>query len=108
MTTSFRSPHHTISHAGLVGGGRWPRPDEIALTHREVLFLDELPEFGPRVLEVMRQPLEGKVATIARAQGNLACPANFMLLEAVSAWGCGHYDGPSGECASRLCMVKRT
>jgi len=74
-----RSPHHTISHARLVGGGNWPHPGEISLAHRGVLFLDELPEFGLRVLEVMRQPIEDKVVTISRAQGSLTFPANFQL-----------------------------
>ena len=74
----FRAPHYTISHAGLVGGGRWPRPGEVSLSHRGVLFLDELPEFGHNVLEVLRQPLEDKVVTISRAQGSVTFPANFM------------------------------
>ena len=74
----FRAPHYTISNAGMVGGGRQPRPGEITLSHRGVLFLDELPEFGHSLLEVLRQPLEDKVVTISRAQGTITFPANFM------------------------------
>jgi magnesium chelatase family protein len=94
----FRAPHHTISHAGLVGGGNWPHPGEISLAHRGVLFLDELPEFGARVLEVMRQPIEDKVVTISRAQGSLTFPANFMLVAAMNPCPCGYYGDALKAC----------
>ena len=94
----FRAPHHTISHAGLVGGGNQPHPGEISLAHRGVLFLDELPEFGMRVLEVMRQPMEDKVVTISRAQGSLTFPANFQLIAAMNPCPCGYYGDPLKAC----------
>ncbi len=103
----FRAPHHTISHAGLVGGGRWPHPGEISLAHRGVLFLDELPEFDARSLETMRQPVEDKVVTISRAQGSLTFPANFMLVAAMNPCPCGYYGDPVKECTCSLTNVLR-
>src|SRR5207249_1434071 len=84
----FRAPHHTISHAGLVGGGRQPRPGEITLSHRGVLFVDELREFAHSVLESIRQPLEDRLVTVSRAQGNVTFPANFMLMSAINPCPC--------------------
>jgi magnesium chelatase family protein len=103
----FRSPHHTISHAGLVGGGRWPRPGEISLAHRGVLFLDELPEFGPKNLETLRQPLEDRVVTISRASGSLTFPANFVLVAAMNPCPCGYYGDEQKECTCALGAVQR-
>jgi magnesium chelatase family protein len=103
----FRAPHYTTSHAGLVGGGRLPRPGEMSLAHRGVLFLDELPEFGQSVLEVMRQPLEDKMVTISRAQGTITYPANFMLIAAMNPCPCGYYGDPVRECTCTATAIMR-
>jgi magnesium chelatase family protein len=103
----FRAPHHTISHAGLVGGGSFPRPGEISLAHRGVLFLDELPEFNARALEVMRQPLEDRVVTISRAHGTLTFPANFQLVAAMNPCPCGYYGDPVRACTCTPATVTR-
>lgn len=103
----FRAPHYTVSNIGLVGGGRWPRPGEISLSHRGVLFLDELPEFGHAVLEVLRQPLEDRVVTITRAQGSITYPANFMLVGAMNPCPCGYYGDPVRQCTCPPSLVSR-
>ncbi len=103
----FRAPHHTISHAGLVGGGRIPRPGEISLAHRGVLFLDELPEFGQQSLETLRTPLEDKIVTISRVSGTLCFPANFILIGAMNPCPCGFYGDPRQSCSCSPTMVNR-
>ncbi len=97
-TRPFRHPHHTISASGLSGGGRTPRPGEISLAHNGVLFLDELPEFGKDVLEVMRQPLEDGNVTISRVSATLSYPCNVMFVASMNPCRCGYYGDPSGRC----------
>lgn len=103
----FRAPHHTISDAGLIGGGMVPRPGEVSLAHNGLLFLDELPEFPRNVLEVMRQPLEDHTVTIARASMSLNFPARFMLAASMNPCPCGYFNDKSRECLCTPPMIQR-
>jgi magnesium chelatase family protein len=103
----FRSPHHTISEAGLVGGGSTPTPGEISMSHHGVLFLDELPEFNRRTLEVLRQPLEDRVVTISRALKSTTFPADFMLVAALNPCPCGFRTDPRRPCNCTLQQIER-
>jgi magnesium chelatase family protein len=103
----FRSPHHTVSDAALVGGGGIPQPGEISLAHNGVLFLDELPEFKRTVLEVMRQPMEERRVTISRAKVSVDFPASFMLLASMNPCPCGYYNHPEKECTCAPIVVQR-
>ena len=103
----FRSPHHTISAAGLIGGGTWPGPGEVSKAHHGVLFLDELPEFDARILEVLRQPLEDRHVTIARAAGAATFPASFTLVAARNPCPCGHHGDPGQACSCGPGAVQR-
>jgi magnesium chelatase family protein len=103
----FRAPHHTTSYVGLIGGGSWPRPGEISLAHRGVLFLDELPEFGGTILEGLRQPLEDRIVTLARAAGTLTFPSNFTLVAAMNPCPCGYAGDPVRECRCASSAIAR-
>lgn len=103
----FRAPHHTISDAGLVGGGTLPRPGEVSLAHHGVLFLDELPEFNKNVLEVLRQPLEEGTVTISRVQSALTFPARFMLAAAMNPCPCGYASDPTRTCTCTPVRIQR-
>ena len=106
-TRPYRSPHHTISDAGLVGGGSTPTPGEISLSHNGVLFLDELPEFNRRTLEVLRQPLEDGTVTISRALSSTTFPADFMLIAALNPCPCGYRNDPRRDCHCTVPQIER-
>ncbi|HKP84448.1 MAG TPA: YifB family Mg chelatase-like AAA ATPase, partial [Blastocatellia bacterium] len=106
-TRPFRAPHHTISDAGLIGGGTVPRPGEVSLAHNGMLFLDELPEFERNVLEVLRQPLEDGRVTISRAAMSLTFPSRFMLAAAMNPCPCGHFNNPTRECHCTPMQIQR-
>jgi magnesium chelatase family protein len=103
----FRSPHHGTSNAGLIGGGSWPRPGEVSLAHRGVLFLDEMPEFMNTTLEMLRQPLEDRRVSVARASGTVTFPANFMLIGAMNPCPCGYYGDPVRDCRCGSAQILR-
>lgn len=103
----FRSPHYTVSHAGLVGGGQFPHPGEISLAHRGVLFLDELPEFTHTSLEALRQPIEDGMVTISRAHGSVSFPAKFMFVGAMNPCPCGFASDPDKDCTCTQQAIQR-
>ncbi len=106
-TRPFRNPHHTVSSASLIGGGRIPKPGEISLAHYGILFLDELPEFNRSTLEVLRGPLESGNVTISRVLTTLTYPSNFMLIASMNPCECGYYGNPEKECTCTPSSIKK-
>jgi magnesium chelatase family protein len=107
QTRPFRAPHHTISQAGMVGGGSIPRPGETTLAHRGILFIDEVNESNPKTLDVLRQPIEDKIVTISRAKGTLTFPANFLLVLAQNPCPCGYFGDSIKACTCTPTMISR-
>jgi magnesium chelatase family protein len=107
VTPPFRSPHHTSSYVSMIGGGTFPKPGEVTLAHRGVLFLDEFPEFEKRVLESLRQPLEDRIVTIARARGSAQFPSDFVLVAAMNPCPCGNYGTKGKQCVCTAHEIAR-
>ena len=107
LTRPFRAPHHTISSASLVGGGRTPKPGEISLAHNGILFLDELPEFNKNTLEVLRGPLEDGIVSISRVNASITYPCNFMLIASMNPCPCGYYGSKEKECSCSQQAIQR-